>query len=251
MYKVSIITACLNNAATIETTIRSVLTQDYPNIEYIIIDGASIDGTQDIITKHKDKLGTFVSEKDKGIYDAMNKGLAKATGDIVGFLHADDFYPASNVISNIVKTFEKEGCDSVYGDLQYVDRQNPDKVFRNWKSEPYYDGIFLKGFMPPHPTFFLKRKCYEQYGNYNTTFVLAADYELMLRMLHRYKLKAIYIPEVLVKMRTGGASNKSLGNRIKANMEDRKAWKINGLKPTPLTLIRKPLGKIGQYFKST
>ena len=178
----------------------------------------------------------------------MNKGLAKATGDIVGFLHADDFYPAADIITKIVKSFEESGCDCIYGDLQYVDRQNPDKVFRNWKSEPYYDGIFLKGFMPPHPTFFLKRKCYEQYGNYNTDFALAADYELMLRMLHRYKLKATYIPEVLVKMRTGGASNKSVANRIKANMEDRKAWKINGLHASPLTFIRKPLGKIGQYF---
>lgn len=248
MMKVSIITACLNNATTIETTLQSVLTQDYPNLEYIIIDGASADGTKDIIAKYKDRLGTFISEKDNGIYNAMNKGLSKATGDIVGFLHADDFYPAPDVISKIVKAFESSNCECVYGDLQYVDRQNPEKIIRNWKSEPYYNGIFLKGFMPPHPTFFLKRKWYEQYGNYNTAFALAADYELMLRMLHRYKLKATYIPEVLVKMRTGGASNKSLGNRIKANMEDRKAWKANGLKPTPLTLIRKPLGKLGQYF---
>jgi glycosyltransferase involved in cell wall biosynthesis len=246
--KISIITACLNNASTIESTIQSVLGQDYPNIEYIIIDGVSTDGTLDIISKYKDKISTFVSEKDKGIYDALNKGLAKATGDIIGFLHADDFYPKTTIISTIIKTFINPNCDCVYGDLQYVDRQNPDKIIRNWKSEPYYDGIFLKGFMPPHPTFFTKRKWYEQYGNYNTSFTIAADYELMLRMLHKHKLKAQYIPEVLVQMRVGGESNKSIANRIKANMEDRKAWKINSLHPGMFTLIRKPLGKINQYF---
>jgi len=246
--KISIITACLNNASTIESTIKSVLEQDYPNIEYIIIDGASTDGTIDIISKYKDKLSAFTSEKDKGIYDALNKGLAKATGDIVGFLHADDFYPKTTILSTIINTFINPNCDCVYGDLQYVDRQYPDKVIRNWKSEPYYEGIFLKGFMPPHPTFFTKRKWYQEYGNYNTSFTIAADYELMLRMLHKHKLKAHYIPEVLVKMRVGGESNKSLSNRIKANMEDRKAWKINSLRPGMFTLIRKPLGKINQYF---
>jgi glycosyltransferase involved in cell wall biosynthesis len=248
MLKVSIITASFNNASTVESTLKSVFSQDYPNVEYIIIDGASTDGTTDIIAKYKDKLSVFVSEKDEGIYHALNKGLAKATGDIVGFLHADDFYPANDVISKIVKVFEINNCDCSYGDLQYVERQHPEKVFRNWKSEPYYDGIFLKGFMPPHPTFFMKRKCYEQFGSYNTTFSISADYELMLRMLHKHKLKVHYIPEVLVQMRIGGESNKSLSNRIKANMEDRQAWKTNSVKPSFLTLIRKPLGKLGQFF---
>ena len=248
MIKVSIITACLNNARTIEATMQSVFAQDYPGIEYIVIDGASADSTKDVIAKYKDKLGLFISEKDEGIYDAMNKGLAKATGDIIGFLHADDFYPSPGIISKIVKAFEGSACDCVYGNLQYVDRQKPKKIIRNWNSQPYYDGIFLKGFMPPHPTFFIKRMHYQQYGNYNTAFSLAADYELMLRMLHKHKLSAQYIPDILVQMRTGGASNKSIRNRIKANIEDRKAWKINGLHPSMFTLIRKPLGKIGQYF---
>jgi len=248
MLKITIITACLNNASTIESTIQSVLGQDYPNIEYIIIDGESTDGTKNIISKYKDERIVFSSGKDKGIYDALNKGLAKATGSIVGILHADDFYPKTNIISTVVKQFINLNYDCVYGDLQYVDRQKPDKIIRNWKSEPYYDGIFLKGFMPPHPTFFIKREHYLQYGNYNDTFSIAADYELMLRMLHKHKLKACYIPEVLVQMRVGGESNKSISNRIKANMEDRKAWKINGLQPGMFTLIRKPLGKINQYF---
>jgi glycosyltransferase involved in cell wall biosynthesis len=245
---ISIITACLNNASTIESTLQSVILQNYPNLEYIIIDGGSTDGTLDILSKYKDKIATLVSEKDGGIYYALNKGLSKATGDIVGFLHADDFYPNNTILSKIVNAFEKQNTECIYGDLQYVDRQNPDKIIRNWKSEAYYDGIFLKGFMPPHPTFFMKRECYEKYGNFNTSLSLAADYELMLRMLHKHKLKAFYIPEVLVKMRVGGASNKTISNRLKANAEDRKAWKINNIQPSVFTLIRKPLGKINQYF---
>lgn len=248
MLKVSIITACLNNAGTLESAMQSVFEQDYPNLEYIVIDGASTDGTKEILEKYKDRINVLISEKDKGIYDALNKGLSKATGDIVGFLHADDFYTYTNVISKIAKVFETENTDCVYGDIQYVDRDSTLTVIRDWKSGPYRDGLFLKGWMPPHPTFFMKKKYYEQYGNYNTTFSISADYELMLRMLHKHKLKATYIPEVLVKMRTGGTSNRSLTRRIKANMEDRRAWKINDLKPALFTLIIKPLGKLGQYF---
>jgi len=246
--KVSIITACLNNADTLESAIQSVCEQDYADIEYIVIDGDSTDGTKALLEKYKSKITVLISEKDKGIYEALNKGLSKATGDIVGFLHADDFYAGKTSVSKIAKAFETENIDCTYSDLQYVDRDNATKIIRNWKSEPYTDGMFLKGWMPPHPTFFLKRKWYVQYGNYNPSFSISADYELMLRMLHKHKLKAKYIPEVLVKMRTGGSSNRTLARRIKANMEDRKAWKINGLRPGPLTLLVKPLGKIGQYF---
>jgi glycosyltransferase involved in cell wall biosynthesis len=246
--KVSIITASLNNASTIESTLQSVFTQDYPNIEYIVIDGASTDGTIAIIDKYKSKLNVFISEKDEGIYHALNKGIENASGDIIGFLHADDFYPKKDTISKVVAALESSHAECVYGDLQYVDRQNPDKIIRNWKSEPYYDGIFLKGFMPPHPTFFMKKKWYAQYGNFNTSLTISADYELMLRMLHKHKLSAHYIPEVLTQMRVGGESNRSLAARIRANMEDRKAWRLNGLHPNVLTLIKKPLGKIIQYF---
>jgi glycosyltransferase len=248
MPKVSIITACLNNASTVESTIQSVFAQDYPNIEYIIIDGGSTDGTMDIISKYRNKIAVIVSEKDEGIYYALNKGLDKVTGEITGMLHADDFYPKNDTISKVVKAFEANNVEAVYGDLQYVDRQNPDKIFRNWKSEAYYDGIFLKGFMPPHPTFFLKSKWYKQYGKFTTSLTISADYELMLRMLHKHKLSVHYIPEVLTKMRIGGESNRSFTNRIRANMEDRKAWKINDVRPSPLTLIRKPLGKLGQFI---
>jgi glycosyltransferase involved in cell wall biosynthesis len=248
MLKVTIITACLNNADTLESALQSVVEQDYKNIEYIVIDGASNDGTQALLEKYKSKINVLISEKDKGIYEALNKGLSKATGDIIGFLHADDFYSTPTIISKIVAAFEKENTNCIYGDLQYVDRENSIRIVRNWKSEPYTEDLFLKGWMPPHPTFFLKKKWYDEYGNYNTTLSISADYELMLRMLHKHKLKATYIPEVLVKMRTGGTSNRSLARRIKANLQDRQAWKINNLKPGLLTLIKKPLGKIGQYL---
>jgi glycosyltransferase involved in cell wall biosynthesis len=248
MLKISIITACLNNADTLETAMQSVFEQDYPNIEYIVIDGASTDGTEALLEKHKNKINVLISEKDKGIYEALNKGLSKASGDVVGFLHADDFYTNNHVISKIAESFQKENTDCIYGDLQYVDRVNSVRMIRDWKSEPYKAGLFLKGWMPPHPTFFLKKKCYDEYGNYNTSLTISADYELMLRMLHKHKLKATYIPEVLVKMRTGGTSNRSLARRMRANMEDRKAWKINNLKPGLFTLLIKPLGKISQYF---
>ena len=249
MLKVSIITVCLNNADTLESAMQSVFAQDYTNIEYIVIDGGSTDGTPALLEKHKSKISILISEKDEGMYYALNKGINKSTGDVVGILHADDFYSSNTIISKIANAFESQNSDCVYGDLQYVDRTNPDKIIRNWKSSPYTDGLFLKGWMPPHPTFFIKKKWYDTYGNFNTTLTIAADYELMLRMLHKHKLKASYIPEVLVKMRTGGASNRTLARRIKANMEDRKSWKINNLKPGLLTLFIKPLGKIGQYLQ--
>jgi glycosyltransferase involved in cell wall biosynthesis len=245
--KVSIITATYNSASTVEASLRSVVSQDYQNIEHIIIDGKSKDNTLEVVEKYKDRIARIVSEKDNGIYDALNKGIANATGDIVGILHSDDFYPDSKVISKVVKTFEK-GVDSVYADLQYVDRENTGKVIRNWKSGNYRDGIFLSGWMPPHPTFFVKRECYEKYGSFNTILKSAADYELMLRLLHKHKISTAYIPEVIVKMRVGGKSNASLMNRIKANREDRLAWKLNDLTPGLLTLTFKPLSKIRQYL---
>ena len=239
----------MNNADTLESAMQSVFEQDYADIEYIVIDGNSNDGTKALLEKYKSKISVLISEKDNGIYEALNKGLSKASGDIVGFLHADDFYADKTSISKIAKAFENPNVDCTYSDLQYVDRNSANKTVRYWKSEPYTEGLFLKGWMPPHPTFFLRKKYYEKYGNYNPTFSISADYELMLRMLHKHGLKATYIPEVLVKMRSGGTSNRSLARRIKANMEDRKAWKLNNLKPGLLTLIIKPLGKIGQYFQ--
>jgi glycosyltransferase len=247
--KISIITVCFNSEKTIENTIQSVFSQDYKNIEYIVIDGQSSDKTLSIIEKYKLNIAKFVSEKDEGIYFAINKGISLATGEIIAILHADDFYTNETIITSVVSNFEKQNTDTLYGDLQYVDRVNISKIIRNWKSGEFKKTKFLNGWMPPHPTFFVRRKCYEKFGNYNTKLKSASDYEMMLRLLYKNNCSTFYLPEVLVKMRVGGKSNRSLLNRFKANREDKQAWIINELKPSAATFILKPLLKINQFFK--
>jgi glycosyltransferase len=246
--KISIITACLNNADTIEETILSVIGQEYAEREFIIVDGGSTDGTLEIIEKFKPEISKIVSEKDEGIYFALNKGIDLATGDVIAFLHADDVYANTHVIRDVMKLFSEKKPQGVYGDLFYVEREDISKVTRYWKSGKYKDGLFLKGWMPPHPAFFLKKSCYDKFGKFDTSFHSAADYELMLRMIHKNKISIAYLPEVLVKMRVGGKSNVTVKNRLKANREDKRAWKVNGLKPGLFTFIRKPLSKISQFF---
>ena len=247
--KISIITAVYNNKKTIKDAIESVLNQTYKNIEYVIVDGDSKDGTVDIIKQYESKIDKFISEPDNGIYDAMNKGIKLATGDIIGFLNSDDFYASNNVLEKVANEFIDKKVDSVYGDLVYVDNKDITKVVRYWKSKPYKEGFFKKGWHPPHPTFFVKREIYEKYGKFRLEFKIAADYELMLRFLEKHKISTAYIPEVLVKMRAGGTSNKSISNIIKANLECYKAWKINNLKVSPFILVKKPLLKLSQFLK--
>jgi glycosyltransferase involved in cell wall biosynthesis len=247
--KVSIITITYNSAETVEDTIQSVLAQDYPNIEYIIVDGASKDDTLSIVNRYKDKIATIQSEPDKGIYDAMNKGVRLATGDLIGILNSDDFYADAHVISDIVKTVQSAGADGCYADLVYVDRNETSRVVRTWKSGEYRHGQFMRGWMPPHPTFFVKRTMYEAHGTYSLQLRSAADYELMLRFIHKHGIKVSYLPRVITKMRAGGQSNVTIKNRWRANREDRLAWKMNGLQPGFFTLMRKPLSKLIQFIK--
>ncbi len=246
--KVSIITVSYNSEKTIEDTIKSVVRQDYPHIEYLIIDGNSKDSTLSIIDNYKSHISKITSEPDKGIYDAMNKGIKQASGDIVGILNSDDFYANETVISKVVQQMTKENSDSLYADLVYVDEQNTEKVTRKWISGSYKHGKFKWGWMPPHPTFFVKKDIYTSFGMFNTQLRSAADYEFMLRVLHKERISVSYLPEVTVRMRAGGASNSSLKNRINANKEDKKAWELNSLKPYPITTFMKPLRKVFQFI---
>ncbi len=247
--KVSIVTVCLDRADTIEGTVRSVLEQEYGDIEHIVVDGGSRDATLRALDDYRTRL-TIVSEPDNGMYDAMNKGLAMASGEIVGFLHADDVYADERVVGDVVGAVQAAKAEAVYADLVYVDRSRPDRVRRKWVAGEYRDGDFEKGWMPPHPTFFARRSVYERYGAYDCRLSSSADYELMLRFIHRHRVRLAYLPRVIAKMRVGGISNAMLSNRIRAHLEDRRAWQINGLKPRPLTLLRKPLGKLPQFFDS-
>lgn len=245
--KISIITVCYDSAETIEDTIQSVASQNYGNIEYIIVDGNSKDATLEIVKKYPNVISKWVSEKDNGIYDAMNKGISMASGDIIGILNADDVYTNSNVLSDVMKKFEDESVQGVYGDLKYVQKENLQKVIRFWKSGEYAEGKFFQGWMPPHPTFYVRKSVYEQYGNYRTDMPSASDYEFMLRVIHVNKIKLSYLPQVLVLMREGGMSNKSLQHRINANKDDRRAWQVNGVQPKFYTLYLKPLSKLLQF----
>lgn len=246
--KISIITVVFNGVATIKHCIDSVLGQNFDSIEYIIIDGNSTDGTREVIDSYGNRIDVFLSEPDKGIYDAMNKGIRLATGDLIGILNADDFYASDTVVSEIAQQVLKTGADGCYGDLNYVDSIDEALITRKWISGDYKPNSFLLGWMPPHPTFFLKKECYNKFGDFRLDMGSAADYELMLRMIYKHGIRLAYVPKVIVKMRTGGVSNSTLKNRLEANKNDRKAWKTNGLKPWFFTLWLKPVRKIIQFI---
>jgi glycosyltransferase len=244
--KISIITATYNSAETVHDTLSCIAAQEYPFIEHLIIDGLSKDNTLKIVEGF-DHVAKVISEKDKGIYDAMNKGVQLATGEVIGILNSDDFYTGPAILSKVAKAFEDPCVEAVYGDLQYVKSQNTEVVIRTWKAGHFQKKYLYYGWMPPHPTFFVRKCMYEKAGLFNTSLRSAADYELMLRMLLKYHARVQYIPEVLVKMRSGGVSNASLKNRFRANKEDAMAWKLNNLKPYFFTTWLKPLRKVLQF----
>lgn len=247
--KVSIITVAYQSATTLRQTIESVLSQDYVNMEYWVIDGGSSDGSLQILESFGAKIN-FISEKDTGIYDAMNKGLRLIHGDIVGMIGADDFYPSNDVISSVIDTFNSSHVDIVYGDKQYVNPKDPNKIVRYWTAGPYEHGNWLYGWMPPHLSFYIRKNMADKNGPYRTDFACSADYEYMLRALYMNKMTVQYLPKVLMTMRNGGTSTASLKHRMIANKEDRKAWAVNNLQPFWFTLALKPLRKIFQLFKS-
>lgn len=246
MMKVSIITVVRNSKGTIKDAIESVLNQTYKNIEYIIVDGGSTDGTVEIIKEYGNKIDKFISESDNGIYDGLNKGINLASGDVVGLLHSDDLYNDNRTIEKVVDAFENEELDGVYGDLVYTYKKETGKILRYWKSKPYSFELLKKGWMPPHPTLFLKKQIYDKYGNFDLNFKIAADYDFMLRILGD-DVKVKYLPEVLYKMRVGGASNKSLKNIVQKSREDLRALKKNNIGGY-YSLALKNISKISQFF---
>lgn len=246
--KVSVITTTFNTGKTVEDTINSVLSQTYPDIEYIIVDDQSTDNTLDTVNKFKDRVTKIVYGEHNGIFGALNKGLEYVTGDMVAILNSDDFYISNDVIETVVNEFKNTDADCVWGDLVIVDKDDVNKIVRNWKSSAYKEGSFQKGWHPPHPTFFIKREIYEKYGLFRTDFSTAGDFELVLRFLEKYKISSSYIPRVLTKMRAGGQSNKSIYNHLRAIWFSYKAFKINNIKVSLLFIIRKPLFKIKQFF---
>ncbi len=247
MIKVSLITVTLNSEKFLEQAIQSVMAQDYTNIEHIIIDGKSTDGTLAIIEKYQDHIAKWVSEKDYSMYDAINKGMAMATGDIIGTLNSDDMLASTDAISSIVACFEKEKVDVVYGDLVYVDPDDTNKVLRKWKGGAFKRSKFCYGWMPAHPTFYFKRHLLEKCGYYETHFFSAADYEFMTRYLYYYKSSAAYLPKLIVKMRNGGMSNSSLKRRLRANRRDYLAMKKNRVPMPFVVAFLKPVIKLHQY----
>lgn len=264
--KLSIVTATFNAADHLRHCLTSLTEQTMP-IEHIIVDGGSTDGTLEIIQEYCAQsvdtcIRRYISEPDQGLYDALNKGIRMTTGDIIGILHADDFYAAANDLQQVAEVFQDPSVEACYGDLLYVKemRENSKfklqnsklisgfRVVRYWRSGQYAPERFYWGWMPPHPTFFVRKSVYEKYGLFNLDLGTAADYELMLRFLVKYGIKCAYIPEVLVCMRTGGMSNASLLNRLRANRNDRRAWQVCGLHPYLWTMLFKPLRKAMQWW---
>jgi glycosyltransferase involved in cell wall biosynthesis len=246
--KISVVTACYNNQSTIQDTIRSVLDQSYRNIEYIIIDGQSNDGTVDIIKSFGDRISKFVSEPDAGMYDAINKGLKLASGEIVGILNSDDFFYDSNVIMKIVESFNIHDIDAVYGDAIFVKPLNTNKIVRYYSSKNFCASRFRFGFMPAHPTFYVKRKYFEEFGYYKTDYTIGADFDLLVRFLYVNHLKYKYIEMPFLIMRMGGISNKNIVSKITLNKEIARACRENNLSTNYFLIYSKYITKIFEFF---
>ncbi len=245
--KFSVVTATYNSESTVAHAIESLKKQTWQSVEHVVIDGASSDNTLAIVRSALNVQDFYLSEPDTGIYDALNKGIRRCTGDVIGFLHSNDFLADELVLQNVAECFMQTGADAVYGDLQYVDALSPQRIVRHWTSGEFTHSKLMRGWMPPHPTFFMRRELYENLGLFDTQFRIASDYDAMLRYLNSPSTKVAYIPKVLVKMRVGGASNGSLMQILKKSREDFIVMKRNGLNPY-LALPYKNISKISQFL---
>lgn len=244
---ISVVTAVYNRKSTVQNAIDSVQSQTYPNVEHIVQDGGSTDGTLDVL-KHLGQSGfSLESRPDRGIYDAINKGIGRATGDVIGLMHSDDYFAAPDVLESVAAAFADPTVDGVYGDLDYVAETNTSRVIRKWRSGPYNPESLRRGWMPPHPTLYLRRSVFETWGLYDTTFQIAADYDAMLRYLVKGQINLTYIPKVFVKMRVGGESNRSIGRIVQKSKEDYRALHRNGVGGLG-TLFAKNVSKISQFW---
>lgn len=248
--KITIITVTYNSEKYLTDCINSVKMQDHNDIEHIVIDGLSTDKTVDIIRANEDSISKWISEKDEGMYDAINKGMKMATGEVIGILNSDDMLASTDVISSIAKCFEDKKVNSIYGDLYYVETDDTSKIIRTWKGQPYKRLKFTFGWMPAHPTFYIRRSMVEKYGGYESSYYTAADFEFMTRYLYKHRVSSLYLPKLLVKMRIGGQSNVTLGRRLTANRRDYLAMKNNKI-PFPLVVsVLKPLRKVPQFYNA-
>ncbi len=246
--KISVITAVYNRRATVQQALESIFAQTYSEVETVIVDGVSTDGTLNVLETLRPKIDIFISEPDCGIYDALNKGIKRSSGDVVGFLHADDIFENNEVIGNIALAFQDPTIEAIYGDLVYVRHDDLSHVIRYWKSGFYDDAALKRGWMPPHPTFYVRRGVYDRLGLFDTRYRIAADYDSVLRFLAVGKIRAAYIPEVLVRMRAGGISNRSLMSVIRKSREDLDVLRRNRVGGI-LTLLRKNVSKLSQFWK--
>ena len=245
--KISIITCAFNSEITIKKSIRSIQKQNYKNIEHLIIDGASTDKTLKIVKKIKKKNQNLYSSKDKGFYDALNKGIKYSTGNIVGILHSDDFYNNNNILKIVADTFKRTKADLVYGDLTYVKKDYPFRLIRYWRAGKFNKEKLFNGWMPPHPAVFVKKKIFDKIGFYKTDYKISADYDFLVRIFNSKNINQVYVPRVLINMRIGGMSNRSFKNLIIKSFEDYqiiKKNKIGGL----FTLFNKNFSKLRQFF---
>ena len=247
--KISVITVCFNSSATIADTLRSVAMQTHPDVEHIVIDGGSTDTTLELVKSHGARVTQLVSEHDHGIYDAMNKGLALATGEVVGFLNSDDIFADTLVIERVAKAMRVPGVDACYGDLAFVDQDNLSRVIRYWRPGAHVKGACARGWVPPHPTFYARRRAYEQHGGFDLSFPMAGDFEMGLRLLDVAGLNAVYIPALLVRMRTGGASNGGLSSVIRNNRETSRACVKHGFPGGVKFLASRFLYKVPELFR--